>query len=102
MERASAALWWLSATLFMLSALLWTCSRADAHGWYDPACCSERDCAPADEAVVDLPDGGVRVEGHGVLAATDPRLRRSKDFEAHVCVSASGRLLCVYQRPKGG
>jgi hypothetical protein len=102
MERAPVALWWLAATLFMLGGLLFMCSRVEAHSWYDPACCSERDCSPADDAVVDLPDGGVRVEGHGVLLPTDPRLRRSRDFEAHVCVSASGRLLCVYQRPKGG
>ena len=75
---------------------------AQAHGWYEPACCSGVDCAPvADSVVEELPDG-VHVSGFGTLAYGDPRLRWSRDYEAHVCATLSSprKLLCVYRKPK--
>jgi hypothetical protein len=75
---------------------------AHAHGWYEAACCSGTDCAPVDDAAVEEMADGVHVDGFGVLSYSDPRLRWSKDFEAHVCATATAprRLLCVYRRPK--
>ena len=52
-------------------------------------------------ARTELPDG-VHVSGFGVLSYSDPRLRWSRDFEAHVCATqyAPRKLLCVYRKPK--
>jgi hypothetical protein len=49
--------------LLCLAALL---AVTPAHSWYDPACCSERDCYPisADE-VEALPNGDWRVKATG-------------------------------------
>jgi len=49
--------------LLCLAALL---AVAPAHSWYDQACCSERDCYPADE-VEALPNGDWRVKATGDL-----------------------------------
>ena len=72
------------------------------HSWYEAACCSGIDCAPAADSVVEELADGVHVSGFGVLSYSDPRLRWSRDFEAHVCAtqSAPRKLLCVYRKPK--
>jgi hypothetical protein len=86
---------------------------AAAHEWYDPACCSEKDCAPivAESVVVD--DSGdyivtIEAGAHPLVELTQtwhwPRLetRASRDSSWHGCVSsmrnAAGqqRLLCLY------
>jgi len=87
------------AGIFLLSIR----PAADAHSWYEVACCSGVDCAPVPDTVVEeLPDG-VHVSGFGVLSYSDPRLRWSRDFEAHVCATQGSqpKLLCVYRKPKG-
>jgi hypothetical protein len=55
----------------------------------------------ADSVVEELADG-VHVTGFGVLSYSDPRVRWSRDFEAHVCATLSTprKLLCVYRKPK--
>lgn len=85
-------------TSFCLSA-----NAALSHSWYEPACCGGQDCGPVDDAVVDERRDGVHVKGFGVLSYSDPRLRWSRDFEAHVCATKGGepKLLCVYRKPKG-
>ena len=103
MIRVSEGVFVALLTLTMPSMCAYT-NFARAHetrtGWkYDGACCSEQHCHPVkDGTVVDRLDG-VWVEGFGVLSYTDARLRRSGDDMDHVCVS-TGKLLCVYQKPK--
>lgn len=92
---------WLLATCTAFATVAWAILPARGHSFYEPACCSERDCAPvADGVVVEKPDG-VHVRGHDVLSRTDPRLRWSRDDRDHLCVSPSSKLLCVYRRPNG-
>jgi hypothetical protein len=73
---------------------------AGAHAWYEPACCSERDCAAVDDGVVVERVDGVHVKGWGVLSRTDPRLRWSRDDHDHVCAMPE-KLYCVYRKPNG-
>jgi hypothetical protein len=70
-------------------------------GWaYDNACCSDQHCHPVKDGVVEDKVDGVHVQGFGILSYTDQRLRRSGDNNDHVCTS-EGKLLCVYEKPKG-
>lgn len=84
-----------ACALFLLSA-----SAAFAHSFYEPACCSDRDCAPVADGVVVEKADGVHVKGWDVLSRTDPRLRWSRDDQDHVC-QQPGKLLCVYRKPNG-
>lgn len=84
---------WL--VIFAMAAL-----SVRAHGWYDPACCSGFDCAPDHAGLVEEKADGVHVLGFGVLAYTDPRLRKSRDYEDHVCISRGAvpgtSLVCLF------
>jgi hypothetical protein len=88
--------------LGMVAAVSFAASLAQAHSWYEPACCSGVDCAPVEDSVVEEMPDGVHVSGFGTLNYDDPRLRWSQDFEAHVCATtiAPRKLLCVYRKPK--
>ena len=67
--------------------------------FYEPSCCSGRDCAPVADGVVSEKAAGVLVQGYGLLSYSDARLRWSRDDRDHVCAQA-GKLLCIYRRPK--
>lgn len=84
-----------------LAALLYA-TKAPAHSWYEPSCCSGFDCAPVEDGVVveNPRTGAVTVLSH-TLDRADPRVRLSRDDQDHVCQSPSGKLLCVYLKPKG-
>jgi hypothetical protein len=88
----------LALVLMVLALLIAT--RARAHSWYPSDCCSDRDCSPAGDGVVQEKADGLHVRGFGVLPYTDPRIRISRDLDEHVC-TAPGRLICVFVRPKG-
>lgn len=75
-------------------------AQAHAHSWYEPQCCSDRDCREVDDGFVVEKADGVHVQGWGVLSATDPRLRWSRDDRDHVCQEPT-KLLCVYRKPNG-
>jgi hypothetical protein len=69
-------------------------------GLYDPACCNLRDCRPDDADRVKDTRDGLFVQGYGIMSYTDPRLRTSRDDRNHIC-EYGGKLVCVYQKPKG-
>jgi len=99
----------------LLSALfiLATAGQAVAHEWYDPTCCSDKDCAP-------IPFESVVVTGEGyevtLLPGDHPLVRTpikrffpfgdedvlpSQDMKYHACVmpgspSASPGIICFY------
>ena len=89
------------ASLVVILALM-PSHAVRVHSWYEAACCSGVDCAPVADSVVEELADGVHVSGFGVLSYSDPRLRWSRDFEAHVCATqyAPRKLLCVYRKPK--
>lgn len=69
-------------------------------GLYDLACCNLRDCRPDEDNRVKDTRDGLFVQGHGIMSYTDPRIRKSRDDRDHICED-KGKLICVYQRPKG-
>jgi hypothetical protein len=88
--------------IVLVIAAILLADPALSHSWYEPACCSDVDCAPvADGMVEDMADG-VHVQGYGVLSYADARLRWSQDDQDHMCITrdVSHKLLCVYRRPK--
>ena len=90
------------AALFLLgTAYLWSSLPAAAHSWYEPACCSSRDCEPiAFDSVTESAEGWtVHYQsklGFPVMAFT-PRgkERHSQDGRFHGCASPT-RFLCLY------
>lgn len=83
-----------------------------AHGWYDPACCSNQDCAPVPARSVTAVPGGWQVEvgpgDHPLIHAPASYFLPyedaliSQDGAFHLCVSQStGALLCLYAPPMG-
>lgn len=85
----------------------------DPGHWYDPECCSLRDCAPVPWGAVQETREGYMVslgpgdhflvdgqfEEH--IAHGDRRIRESRDGDWHVCLShgSTPMVLCVYRPP---
>lgn len=93
----------MALTMFMALFVLLAAEKARAHSFYDGDCCSLIDCKPVPDGTVveNTRTGAVTVLGQ-TLPHGDARLRRSRDDQDHVCANVStGKLLCVYLRPKG-
>lgn len=73
---------------------------AAAHSWYDNACCNERDCHPYEGKVVEGPDAYVLEDGTRI-PVNDPKVRQGLDDQFHICIGASGALLCFYRPLRG-
>lgn len=80
----------LMAWIFLLIVAV---SIANAHSWYDPACCSDNDCAP-DNRVKEV-RGGFRVPTGEVVPYGDKRIRPSLDKQFHWCHFQT-HTYCVY------
>ena len=92
----------LAILILMAFFLIIYLTPANAHDWYDAKCCSGIDCAEVPNGTVEEKSDGIHVKGHGILSYTDSRLNWSRDDQDHLCVSkSSGKLLCVYRKPKG-
>lgn len=98
----------LLALGLLVAALL--ASMASAHGWYDPACCSDQDCAPVANVTVTVTAEGYLLQlGPGdhplvgdrfiekLFPFDDPRVRQSQDEYYHACVAAqTDWVYCIY------
>lgn len=75
--------------------------RAHAHDWYDPACCSNRDCEPITDTAVTIESGGYHVRYVGSLGfhvdvlVPFNQAKPSRDENYHGCASTD-RFLCLY------
>ena len=92
-----------------LIPLLFIPNIAMAHDWYDPACCSNRDCAPAEKVII-LEDGRMQITTtHGTTIIPNEMIRReSKDHQVHACMRSMTMYgggknnmlpICVYMPP---
>lgn len=104
MKIVAIVIWAIYAT--MIAAAI---NSAQAHDWYESACCSGQDCKPVPDGVVTEHVDGVHVQGYGVLSESDPRIRWSQDDRDHICAAtnppyyAQGiqqKLRCVYRKRK--
>lgn len=85
----------------LVAVFLCLISAAGAHGPYEQVCCSDRDCAPVDDARVSQIDGGYLVDGEFV-PMRDPRVRRPINEQFHLCKHVTtGQLLCIYPKLQG-
>lgn len=84
---------------------------AQAHSFYEPGCCSDKDCGPVPFDSVKVTPQGYAVHGaDGVtlIPFTDTRVKVTPPEDPaqryHVCRTAGrpdGRILCIYV-PQGG
>jgi hypothetical protein len=76
---------------------------AAAHSWYEPWCCSERDCAPISNTEIEWTPEGWHVIGENLFFQQgDHSLRQSQDNGWHRCVVPStGATRCLYAPDPG-
>jgi hypothetical protein len=87
----------LFATLFLIIIALTLVMRAEAHSWYPPECCSNRDCAPATK--LDM-QKKMATTSQGTGAIDDATsIRDSKDSQNHACI-IKGRVVCLFLAPQ--
>lgn len=101
---------WILSLVVVLTA---TAQVAFGHSWYDPTCCSGRDCAPIpDDSVTVTPEGyHVRLEpgDHPLVKSVidtvipfgSDDVMPSQDEHYHACVSMGSpsvdpTVLCLY------
>lgn len=87
--------------LLALALLFATATVAHSHSWYEPACCSDRDCEPISfDSVTESAEGWTvhyqSKQGFPVMAFM-PRgkERHSQDGRFHGCATST-RFLCLY------
>lgn len=95
--------WCIIAALAFL-AVVALAKPARSHSWYDPDCCSDRDC----EAVSNVsfvasdpksPPSMVVTTSFGTKPVTpQTKIRESKDNKLHACIYQE-RLICLYVPP---
>ena len=90
--------------LLVLAVMSLAIADAKAHSWYDPDCCSDRDCEPVSSiAFVASDPSAVPVMIVTTSFGTKPltpqtKVRESKDSRMHACIY-QGALLCLYMPP---
>ena len=66
-----------------------------AHGWYEPSCCSDKDCRPAHKGEIVNTGTSYRI-GTVDIPYNDPRVRMSQDGQFHVCKPPHTHIRCIY------
>jgi len=83
-----AVIWWLVGPVF-------------AHDWYEPACCSNKDCAPISDDEVTEMNGGFFLKTRNEFVAFKDT-RQGKDDQFHLCVNQyNGTRICFYRKYSG-
>ncbi len=91
----------LAIILVLVVAYFKATLPAHAHSWYEPACCSGRDCEPITfDSVQETADGWwvsyQSKQGFPVVAFTKRGMERhSQDGQFHGCATRT-RFLCLY------
>jgi len=87
--------------------VLLTSAPAFSHSFYDPVCCSNKDCKPIPVGDVKATPAGWQIVLTGeVLEYGSWRVKDSPDGKFHRCAmsadfSAKGHTLCLYVPPAG-
>lgn len=65
-------------------------------GWYEPSCCSNKDCRPVFTGEVEVrPEGWYVKRFDTILAFDNWRVKRSQDHQMHLCATET-TLRCLY------
>lgn len=100
--------WLIAAILILFGIALGliiglVADKAQAHSWYEPECCSGKDCREvSDEQITFNSDGSYTYDG---LKFTKDMVRPSRDGKFHVCIYGWGgedgsmhrRPTCLYE-----
>lgn len=95
-QRLGRRLLMLMAALSLMALVAGMFAAAWGHSWYDPDCCSDRDCAVAEVLEV---DGRIVLRNQYGMAPLPPTLipRTSRDENWHACFDyTKTNLRCVY------
>ena len=91
-----------TAALFLLAAAyFWSSLPAAAHSWYEPACCSDRDCEPISFDSVIETEYGYKVDYYSKQGfevhnwIPREKTKHSQDGRFHACATRT-RFLCLY------
>lgn len=110
-KKALRAFWRGTAFGGLVIGAIFIATGAFSHGWYDPACCSDQDCAPIPESAITWTESGWRVElrpgdhfmvqSHAVLETVPfDEVLPSQDDQWHVCLrtekAPAERVICLY------
>jgi hypothetical protein len=91
--------------LLALAALAVLCAPALGHEWYDPWCCSDRDCGPLADGAVRVVRAGYMVRlGEQEIFVPEEKARPSQDEQFHICLVPTEDGLtvrCFYAPPLG-
>lgn len=77
--------------------------EAGAVHWYDPGCCSMRDCEPVEPGAIRQTEAGYAVRYlssrgflvEGLIPYGSSAVRPSRDEREHACATTQ-RVLCIY------
>jgi len=95
---------WCVVAVLALLVVIALAKPARSHSWYDPDCCSDRDCEPASEiAFVASDPKAVPVMVVTTSFGTKPvtpqtKIRESRDSRLHACIYQE-KLICLYLPP---
>jgi hypothetical protein len=93
-----------AALVIAAGILLALAEVAIAHSWYDPDCCSDRDCEAVSAVTYVASDPNsvpvmVVTTSFGTKPVTPKtKIRESKDSRMHACIY-QGALICLYLPP---
>jgi hypothetical protein len=111
-DSAPAALALLLWVAFAIWVLAWAILPAQAHSWYDGACCSERDCFELKPGAVTITRTGymIQIVVNGVplhFTAAQSESKTSQDEHYHICLMPTPNgeqpfgMRCFYAPPLG-
>ena len=85
------------ATVLAVAVFVLLITHAWGHDWYEPQCCSGRDCHPVDQTdLVEIENGCWKQLSTG-LKYCGAMVRPSQDRHWHVCHSPGGGVpYCAY------
>jgi hypothetical protein len=76
--------------------------NAQAHGRYELACCSDKDCFEVEDKTVTESSAGFLLNDTGeFVERTSTKVRKPLDENYHVCRNPAGALLCIYPKFQG-
>jgi hypothetical protein len=95
---------WCIIAVLALLVVVALARQARAHSWYDPDCCSDRDCEPVRTTAFVASDPRsvpvmVVTTSFGTKPVTqETKIRQSRDNRMHACIYQE-KLICLYLPP---
>lgn len=84
-------------TLTTTLLLTYSASSVSAHGWFDPTCCSGKDCSTI-VSILEVTDGDLitTIDGNSAVFPKSFPRRKSQDGESYACIGLNNTPRCLY------